>query len=165
MQMSHLFLDGGGRTTTPQSTLSPLPMPCPKPMNNLQTRFLSSSHQVRDAVFDPSAITPTETLTFPLFTSVNSPLLPASPDRNHGLCPFANFQRCSDLEPSGSLPEVLIGTSPHCSLPKHPETYRPCPAFRGLQGSHGLISHRFVQFGFRSNSTLPFSCSEPLTGC
>lgn len=79
--------------------------------------FFSSFLQGRDAVSDPSAIAPQQTLVCELFVSVNSPFLSASPERNYGSCLFANFQHRSDLEPSGLLPEVH--TAVNLSILKH----------------------------------------------
>lgn len=101
-----------------------LPCTCELPSNTLS---LSSLHQVRDAVSDPSAVRCPPRNTFLLFTSVKPPFPSASPDRNYGSRLFAHFQHGSDLELPGLLPGVLPGVSPSCGLPTHPEAHLPRP--------------------------------------
>lgn len=127
-----------------------LPRTYELPSNRL---FFSSFLQGRDVVSDPSAIAPQETLVCVLFVSVNSPFLSAIPKRNYGSCLFANFQHCPDLEPSGLLPEV------HTTVNLKHTDHTPLHL---IAASHIPASHHFVQSGFLSNSTLLFSCSEPL---
>lgn len=117
-----------------------LPRTCELPSNSL---FFSSFLQGREAVSDPSAIAPKKNL----FVHCSCLLT------HYGSCLFAIFQHCSDLEPSGLLPEVHAAVD--LSILKHTPLHL-------IPASHIPTSHHFVQSGFLSNSTLLFSCSEPL---